>query len=672
MHKFFHINKYFCLGFITAALLGGQFVRANDETFQNNLLKMDVYKTSLGTVKVTLYTNKPYKDAVVVNKKSDNEYVILMPETASTLTSKPALKSTSDVLTKVDVKTQQINGQKGYTKITISTLKPVEITPQVQTLNVSGFQLSEKETKELMEQAGKKHVSTPSKQAAKTVYKKTAQQKSVQKPVEKASPKTAQKATKQTNKQVVQKTALKLVTKAVQKEAALTQKTQPKASAKPQPTTATTEQVAQTKVQEVQTKPEEKQALQPQSETQPTAAPVKTPVPENIVTYHAPVQETAWVKILNKINDKYGANQYYANILIAMIPLLIGLLILTVDKRNKTQNAANPFKKGFTTPTFGEKTDSSAADYISEEMDWKEKFQAYKSQHQHTKPTPIEEFSAQEVEEPSQYGYEDEEEESLDLENLFAGKDFKVTLEEEVEGEEAEETAAGYGLNAQETPQETPQGWPQPQQEQYQPYQAAPTEAQESTLDDTIWSDLMEPETAKEVSIEDLFGEDETEEALPPILPQRSLSTGFTQPTFNQPELTQEELAPAAQTSALEFDFETAFNEFEQKQAQTQTATAEYSFGEEENELGISSKSAFQIDATKGFHLIDFEDTTALVGYINEDIFVLKRFEKPAKGRLQARMSEHMGNSANYMVKVDDFKALVEVTPEKMNLLLEM
>ena len=166
MHKFFHINKYFCLGFITIAALGTQIVHANDEMFQNNLMRMDVHKTSLGGVKVTLYTTKPYKDAVVVNKKSDQEYIILMPETASTLTSKPALNSTSDVLTKIDVKTQQYGatqGQKGYTKIIITTLRPIEITPQVETLSVAKYKLSETETKELLAQAGKKQVSAPQK-----------------------------------------------------------------------------------------------------------------------------------------------------------------------------------------------------------------------------------------------------------------------------------------------------------------------------------------------------------------------------------------------------------------------------------------------------------------------------------------------------------------------------
>ena len=118
MKKFFGLGKYIILAGIV--LIAAQIVLAKDELFQNNLLKMDVNKTPTGALKVTLYTKKPYKDSVVVNKKSDNQYVIYLPETANSLTAKPSLNSVSSVVQNVEVKTQQYSPQleqKGYTKI---------------------------------------------------------------------------------------------------------------------------------------------------------------------------------------------------------------------------------------------------------------------------------------------------------------------------------------------------------------------------------------------------------------------------------------------------------------------------------------------------------------------------------------------------------------------------
>jgi hypothetical protein len=83
-------------------------------------------------------------------------------------------------------------------------------------------------------------------------------------------------------------------------------------------------------------------------------------------------------------------------------------------------------------------------------------------------------------------------------------------------------------------------------------------------------------------------------------------------------------------------------------------------------------KSEFVIDAEKGFYLVDFEDASALVGHIEDEIFVLKRFKQRTNEKIQARLDETTPNSSNYMTRVGKFKGLVEVTPEKMNLLIEL
>ena len=99
--------------------------------YSNELLKVDVDQTTDNTVRVNIYTDKPYKDKIIVNKRPDNKYVILLPETSNSVTSKPDI-SGSTVLNDVDVKTQQYSSLpgKGYTKITIDGKKPIEVVPQ--------------------------------------------------------------------------------------------------------------------------------------------------------------------------------------------------------------------------------------------------------------------------------------------------------------------------------------------------------------------------------------------------------------------------------------------------------------------------------------------------------------------------------------------------------------
>lgn len=97
----------------------------------NELVKMDFNQTPDGSVKVNIYTDKPYKDQIIVNKKPDNKYVILLPETVNSLNVQPDISGVSN-LNNVDVKTQQYSSLpgKGYTKITIDSKKPVNLVPQ--------------------------------------------------------------------------------------------------------------------------------------------------------------------------------------------------------------------------------------------------------------------------------------------------------------------------------------------------------------------------------------------------------------------------------------------------------------------------------------------------------------------------------------------------------------
>lgn len=130
------MRKYI-LGFILALLMGlsGIFnadTMALDSDYKNNLLKVDVVKANDGSYKIDLFTQKPYNEPIKVIKKSDTSYYVFLPETYHSITT----VGTSGDINKVDVKLYPYAGQdlnNGYTKIDISTSKPVTFTTSVRT-----------------------------------------------------------------------------------------------------------------------------------------------------------------------------------------------------------------------------------------------------------------------------------------------------------------------------------------------------------------------------------------------------------------------------------------------------------------------------------------------------------------------------------------------------------
>lgn len=121
---------------------------ALDSDYKNNLLKVDVVKANDGSYKVDLFTQKPYNEPIKVIKKSDTNYYILLPETYHSITS---VGTTGDI-NKVDVKLFPYAGQdlnNGYTKINISTSKPVNLNANVKTAGKQAPQIDAKKLAQL-------------------------------------------------------------------------------------------------------------------------------------------------------------------------------------------------------------------------------------------------------------------------------------------------------------------------------------------------------------------------------------------------------------------------------------------------------------------------------------------------------------------------------------------
>ena len=136
-------------GIISTALLLSLFA-ASSAYGENNLVQLDLKRSSASSVDVTLVTSDSYKDNVLVRKKSDNKYVILIPKVQSSGYSASNLNGLKDLVSDVDVKTVN-DTSGGYTKVTLITTKPLDI--KTQTVKSAPVTAEQKEYNTLIAQA---------------------------------------------------------------------------------------------------------------------------------------------------------------------------------------------------------------------------------------------------------------------------------------------------------------------------------------------------------------------------------------------------------------------------------------------------------------------------------------------------------------------------------------
>lgn len=542
--KFFRIKYFYSL--ICVLFACSAFVCAN-ESFQNNLLKADLSQTSQGTVVLNLYMSKPYSEPVAVNKKSETEYVILLPETSNSMTSKPALKQNVSIIKNIEVKTQQYSEKiKGYTKIAVSSTKPVVILTQMHTLNSSDY-ISDKDYRELLSQMVEKEL---------TKQSKTKQAK-VAKPQLASSPKI---------ENILSKKQIK-------------EQSKPKAD-KIQPVKT---EVAQEAVKEkLQAPMEDKSKQEKESQLAAQTQPEQEQLPKEILKINteppksikSSITETSLTSIKNIIKNENFV--LFGSILAGLLFLL--LLIKKAAKKVTKQSVQD---EGYNETFEQNPVDiSNYTQEFTEDMSWKEKFQTYVDATQTNKNPSVEDI--------------------LQEEPALSDEDFPIINEKPIIAPEP-----NYENISSET-------------------------SSEKTFREFVYAN-QEPEK-EDISLDALFGGDE-----------------------ENYDLEEEAFEEIFDEDVINIDESSFYSESTNKA--------------EENEL---VKSEFNIDANKGFYLVDFEDKTALVGHIDDEIFILKRFENRINGMLQARINEKRGSSASYMTKVGNFRGLVEVTPEKMNLLIEL
>lgn len=76
------------------------------------------------------------------------------------------------------------------------------------------------------------------------------------------------------------------------------------------------------------------------------------------------------------------------------------------------------------------------------------------------------------------------------------------------------------------------------------------------------------------------------------------------------------------------------------------------------------------LSSNKGFCLVEYNQKYSLIGYINDEIFLLNQFDNIKTKEIRAKLAETQKNKERYIIKLDDYKALIEVSDQKMDLLI--
>jgi len=76
--------------------------------------------------------------------------------------------------------------------------------------------------------------------------------------------------------------------------------------------------------------------------------------------------------------------------------------------------------------------------------------------------------------------------------------------------------------------------------------------------------------------------------------------------------------------------------------------------------------SVLNITPKIGFYLTNVGETMALFGFVKDNVFLFKKFNDLSQINLQARFYDKHGNNDLYIVKLDSYKAMIEISDNDM------
>ena len=761
-----------------ASLLTTNLVFAGD-AYKNNVVDVKVNKESSNAVKVTIYTDRPYTEPVVVNKKANNKYVILMPETKSSLKSAPSVSNVSGTVSNVSVNTQAVSGGKGYTKIIITSEKAITVVPHTQQLSSAA-----KHTQTATQTAQQK--ARQEAKAKQIATQKAAQQKAQQEAKAKqiAAQKAAQKKAQQEAK-AKQIAAQKAAQKKAQQEAKAKQIAAQKAAQQKAQQEAKAKQIAAQKAAQQKAQQEAKAK---QIAAQKTSKPItkKQTQPIDILEQEIKTDKNAQYtqnsndEILNKeikeniqnnqnekvkkkkpaiqemnddklsiienikavIKDYQNINLWKLLLLASAItfPVIVIMIILGLDKRiNK--RIQKSFKKEDEYNYNPAPTYNNVEDIPQSQQNQNPSFNSFEEMlNQVDEPTPTfheeqlhkaqyEKFeqSVQEMQSiPNQIAQNDVQQESMneDVEpvepvepeiisdeqftNDFENDDFEHDFEEDVK-EPTEEITPIVKDEEKEEPQETVEVQNEPVQPSVQPSIQPPvtpmppvapavTEPVQQVpatqytpdgylsdfagvndkdfFDELVIQSMAEnnanglPEETPADEIFDIIAEDSKQ--------KNNLEKIEVKPEIKTPvqqEITQIEQVASSTANSVQQVNNVIQNTNINNDTTTepiQTTDNSEQTSEQQNDDDLTMLTEAKINDNTGLYLVNYENFSSLVGHINDDYFVIKKFDEIVNGNIILKQTEKLKDSTRYLVRIGKNKMVIEVTPTSMNRLLDL
>ena len=750
-----------------ASLLTTNLVFAGD-AYKNNVVDVKVNKESSNAVKVTIYTDRPYTEPVVVNKKANNKYVILMPETKSSLKSAPSVSNVSGTVSNVSVNTQAVSGGKGYTKIIITSEKAITVVPHTQQLSSAA-----KHTQTATQTAQQK--ARQEAKAKQIAAQKAAQQKAQQEAKAKqiAAQKAAQQKTQQEAK-AKQIAAQKAAQKKAQQEAKAKQIAAQKAAQQKAQQEAKAKQIAAQKAAQQKAQQEAKAK---QIAAQKTSKPItkKQTQPIDILEQEIKTDKNAQYtqnsndEILNKeikeniqnnqnekvkkkkpaiqemnddklsiienikavIKDYQNINLWKLLLLASAItfPVIVIMIILGLDKRiNK--RIQKSFKKEDEYNYNPAPTYNNVEDIPQSQQNQNPSFNSFEEMlNQVDEPTPTfheeqlhkaqyEKFeqSVQEMQSiPNQIAQNDVQQESMneDVEpvepeiisdeqftNDFENDDFEHDFEEDVK-EPTEEITPIVKDEEKEEPQETVEVQNEPVQPPVtpmppvapavtEPVQQVPATQytpdgylsdfagvnDKDFFDELVIQSMAEnnanglPEETPADEIFDFIAEDSKQ--------KNNLEKIEVKPEIKTPvqqEITQIEQVASSTANSVQQVNNVIQNTNINNDTTTepiQTTDNSEQTSEQQNDDDLTMLTEAKINDNTGLYLVNYENFSSLVGHINDDYFVIKKFDEIVNGNIILKQTEKLKDSTRYLVRIGRNKMVIEVTPTSMNRLLDL
>ena len=669
------------------ALLLALAVAPVSETFanaeNNNLVQLDLKRSSNNSVDVTLFTSNNYNDNVLVRKKSDNKYVILIPKVQSNGYSSSSLTGVKDLVSNVDVKTvNDTNG--GYTKVTLITTKPLDIKTNTQ--KSSPVTAEQKEYKTLIAQANavKNNIAKPASQPQKTVQKtEVTVNKAVQN--KNASKQTIQKSTKNITTQKTKQENITPIKTEIPKIQEAQKVVKPDIKLKEINPEKTDRQVRKEYLAELiqETKLQKELEQAPQENLSNTNTIAGT-------TFDEPVKDISELPIENnltlkeKIKNKLIAfknSNLPKPIKFGLLPILGFIFVLNLIKASLIKS--KELKDSFIEHLAKRPPILNTVKYNNivnnSELSWQEKYQRYLDES--AKPVPRANNKGHYTfiktpAEPAQNDIIEQKRKALEQmleETAYNVSDASINPEIiEVQNEEdaIQKTIKFKAFDSRKTSLNiTSRDKIKSRFKKYE--KEIPLHEQKNIeLGESLLHSNRRSLKDANLKVEDVENRGVKMKFKPSEYIMSSIDEFFS---IIDKEKSVKEIKQNITTNPINNNkpipkFDIPLPKKDSNTKQTNPITKLHNDTKSSYINGLIVKSGFNIDDNKGFYIVNLDGKSALIGKVNDEVFVLKKFDKNVTSPIQVRHD----NANVYMVKAEGFKSLVEVNNDKMGVLIEL